>query len=84
MFYIDKKLVYFYTRSNTKYIYSKKRSCLVTKDLLGKVLIVYNGKKWLSKEIDNFFYVNKSISSFKNLETRKISVFKSKKKKKLF
>jgi len=81
MFFIDKKLIYFYTRNKIKYIYTKQRSCLVTKDLLGKTVLVYNGKNWLRKDVDSLYYINKNISILKNLETRKISVFKSKKKK---
>ena len=50
--------------------------------MLGKSLIIYNGKKWIRKDIDTFYYINKSIGSLKNLETKKISVYKSKQKKK--
>lgn len=83
MFFIDKKLIYSYNINNLKYVYTKQRTCLVTKHLLGKTFIVYNGKKWLRKDIDTFYCINKNIANFKNLETRKISVFKSKKKKQL-
>ena len=81
MFFINKKLIKFYLDKKCKSIFSKNRSSFITKDLLGKSFIVYNGKKWLRKDIDTFYHLNKTIGSFKNLDTKKISVFKVKKKK---
>lgn len=81
MFFIEKKLLKIYKNKSIKNVITKSRSCFITKDLLGKTFIVYNGKKWLRKDIDNHYYINKSIGVLKNLETKKISTFKSKKKK---
>lgn len=82
MFFIKKNLIRFYLKKDIKYIYTKCRSSFITKDVIGKSFIVYNGKKWLRKDIDTFYHINKKIGFFKNLETKKISVFKDKKKKK--
>lgn len=81
MFFIKKNLVRFYLDKDIKYIYTKCRSSFITKDVLGKSFIVYNGKKWLRKDIDNSYYLNKRVGYLKYLETKKISVFKTKKKK---
>ena len=70
MFFINKKLIKFYLDKKCKSIFSKNRSSFITKDLLGKSFIVYNGKKWLRKDIDTFYHLNKTIGSFKNLDTK--------------
>lgn len=82
MLYIKKNLIPLYLNKKKKYIYTKSKASIITKDVLGKSLIIYNGKKWIRKDIDTFYYINKSIGSLKNLETKKISVYKSKQKKK--
>lgn len=81
MYFIKKNLIRLYLNKKVKYIYTKCRSSLITKDVLGKSFIVYNGKKWLRKDINNMYYLNKPIGSLKNLDTKKISTFKAKKKK---
>ena len=80
MLFIQKKLIPVYKKKNV--IYTKLKSNVITRDVLGKTFIIYNGKKWLRKDIDSAYYLYKSIGSLKNLDTRKLSVFKSKKKKK--
>ena len=80
MFFIEKKLLKLYKNKNIKNIITKSRSCFITRELLGKTFILYNGKKWLRKDIDTHYYINKSIGSLKNLETKLLN----QKKKKLF
>jgi len=81
MFFIARNLLKIYKNKNIRYIITKSRSCFITKDVVGKTFIVYNGKKWLRKDIDTHYYINKSLCSLRNLETKKISTYKSKKKK---
>ena len=82
MYYIKKNLIKLYLNNKKKYIYTKHKSNMITKEVLGKAFIIYNGKRWLKKDIDNLYYVNKILGSLKNIETKKISLYKSKKKKK--
>ena len=80
--YVKSKLISFY--KNPKYLYfrTKAGSSTITSALLGKHIYIYNGKKWLCKKIDNHYYIDKSISSLKNTNTKEISIYKKKKKKK--
>jgi ribosomal protein S19 len=82
MYHIKKKLLKLYTNEEKNFIYTKSKGSIITKDLFGKCIIVYNGKKWLKKNIDNSYLLNKSIGLLKNLETKKISIYKKKKNKK--
>lgn len=82
MFHIKKKLLKLYTNKKKEFIYTKSKSSIITKDLFGKCILVYNGKKWLKKNIDNSYLLNKSIGLLRNIETKKISIYKKKKKKK--
>ena len=65
MFNIKKKLIKFYLDNKTNYIYTKSKSSIITKDILGKTVYVYNGRVWLKKAIDNSSYVYKPIGSLK-------------------
>ena len=80
--YVKSKLIKFYV--NKKYIYfrTKSLSTTITDELLGKYVFVYNGKKWICKDIDNDFYVNKPIGELKNINTKISSIYKKKKLKK--
>jgi ribosomal protein S19 len=82
MLFIKKNLIKLYLNKKKKYIYTTLKSNTITRELIGKSFIIYNGKKWLKKDIDNLYYLNKSIGSLTNLDTKKISQYKSKKKKK--
>ena len=82
MLFIKKNLIKLYLNKKKKYIYSKLKSNIITRELIGKSFIIYNGKKWLKKDIDNLYYLNKPVGSLNNLDTKKISLYKSKKKKK--
>ena len=82
MLFINKNIIKFYLNKKKKYIYTKLKSNVITRELIGKSFIIYNGKKWLKKEIDNLYYLNKPIGSLKNLDTKKITLYKTKKKKK--
>ena len=45
MFHIKKKLLKLYTNKKKEFIYTKSKSSIITKDLFGKCILVYNGKK---------------------------------------
>ena len=79
--YINKKLIKLYKNKNKLFLYTKSKSSIITKDLFGKCVYVYNGRFWLKKKIDNSYFLNKSIGSLKNVYTRKWCVYKQKKKK---
>jgi len=81
MVFIKKKLINLYKNKKKIYIYSKSRANTIHKDILGRVFFVYNGKKWIKKKIDNFYYINKSIGMLKNLDTKVVSIYKKNKKK---
>jgi len=83
MYFIKKKLIKLYLNEYKQNIYIKSKSSIITTDAIGKCFFIYNGKKWLKKPIDNYYFVNKPIGSLKNLESKLISVYKRKKNKKI-
>ena len=82
MVFINKKLISLYKNKKKTNIYVKNKSNVITEDVLGKTFIVYNGIKWCKKPIDTYYYINKPIGALRNLESKKISIFKHKKNKK--
>ena len=45
MFFIKKNLIRLYLNKKKLYIYTKSKASIITKDVLGKSFIIYNGKK---------------------------------------
>jgi len=82
MSYIHKKLINLYLKDKKKVIYVKKKSSTITTDIIGKTVLIYNGKKWVKKKLDNYYLVNKPLGTLRNVQTKVKSVYKSNKKKK--
>jgi len=81
MLFINKKIIRLYNSNKTN-IYIKNKSNIITKDSLGKCFFIYNGHKWIKKQIDLHYFIYKPVGSLKNINTKLISVYRVKKDKK--
>ena len=79
--HLDNKIIHLLKNKKCKYVATKSGSTHIDKSLLGKHVFFYNGIKWLCQKIDHKFYLDKSIGSFKKLNTKVFSVYKRKKRK---
>lgn len=82
MFYIHKNLISLYSNNKISKIYTKSKSSIITKEAINKTFYIYNGKELLEKKINNYYLIGNKIGSLKNINTKEISVFKKKSKKK--
>lgn len=82
MTYICKKLIKLYQNSTKANVYVKKKSSVITSDLLGKTALIYNGRKWVKKQMDNHYLLGKPLGALRNVNSKVPSIYKSKKKKK--
>lgn len=82
MYYIHKNIISLYSNKKINKIYTKAKSSIITKESMNKTFYIYNGKELLEKKINNYSFIGKKIGSFKNINTKQISVFKKKSKKK--
>lgn len=60
----------------------KSRSSLITKELVGRTVLVHNGRYWIPKEIKEYFYINRSIGSLNKTDTRVMCIYGNKKRNK--
>lgn len=82
MYHIKKQLIKLLKNKEKQEIYTKARDTFITNDALGKCIYIYNGRKWLKKNLRNRYFLHKKIGSLKGLNTKKISKYKTKRKKK--
>ena len=82
MFFIGKKLINQYFNKKFVNIYTKKKSNIITKEAVGKSFFIYNGRKWVKKDIDRYSYLFFKVGELRGVQSKVRSSYKSKKKKK--